>query len=159
MLKIDNISVSYGQVKALLGVSIEVNDGEIVSIIGSNGAGKSSLMKMMIGLLKPQVGYVNVCGEKTKHYSAEELSKHISLVYQNPEDMLISREERRERLGTLKGQLSGLEANILELYLRGYSYVEIAEQVNRSPKAVDNAVQRIRRKVARHLFSGDFSES
>ena len=78
---------------------------------------------------------------------------------QNPEDMLISREERRERLGTLKGQLSGLEANILELYLRGYSYVEIAEQVNRSPKAVDNAVQRIRRKVARHLFSGDFSES
>ena len=39
MLKIDNISVSYGQVKALLGVSIEVNDGEIVSIIGSNGAG------------------------------------------------------------------------------------------------------------------------
>ena len=49
--------------------------------------------------------------------------------------------------------------NILELYLRGYSYVEIAEQVNRSPKAVDNAVQRIRRKVARHLFSGDFSES
>lgn len=78
---------------------------------------------------------------------------------QNPEDMLISREERRERLGTLKGQLSGLETNILELYLRGYSYVEIAEQVNRSPKAVDNAVQRIRRKVARHLFSGDFSES
>ena len=73
--------------------------------------------------------------------------------------MFISREERRERLGTLKGQLSSLEAKILELYLRGHSYLEIAERVDRSPKAVDNAVQRIRRKVARHFSSGDFSES
>lgn len=77
---------------------------------------------------------------------------------QNPEDMYISREERRERLGTLKGQLSGLEAKILTLFLRGYSYAEIAVQVDRSPKAVDNAVQRIRRKVARHISSGDFSK-
>ena len=77
---------------------------------------------------------------------------------QNPEDMYISREERRERLGTLKGQLSGLEAKILALFLRGYSYAEIAVQVDRSPKAVDNAVQRIRRKVARHISSGDFSK-
>ena len=81
------------------------------------------------------------------------------LPLQNPEDMYISREERRERLGTLKGQLSGLEAKILTLFLRGYSYAEIAVQVDRSPKAVDNAVQRIRRKVARHISSGDFSES
>ena len=78
---------------------------------------------------------------------------------QNPEDMLISREERRERLGTLKGQLSGFEAQILDLYLRGLSYVEIASEVDRSPKAVDNAVQRIRRKVARQLLSGDLSGS
>lgn len=77
---------------------------------------------------------------------------------QNPEDMLISREERRERLGTLKGQLSGFEAQILDLYLRGLSYVEIASEVDRSPKAVDNAVQRIRRKVAQHLSSGVFSQ-
>lgn len=77
---------------------------------------------------------------------------------QNPEDMLISREERRERLGTLKGQLSGFEAQILDLYLHGLSYVEIASEVDRSPKAVDNAVQRIRRKVAQHLSSGDFSQ-
>ena len=77
---------------------------------------------------------------------------------QNPEDMLISREERRERLGTLKGQLSGFEAQSLDLYLRGLSYVEIASEVDQSPKAVDNAVQRIRRKVAQHLSSGDFSQ-
>lgn len=78
---------------------------------------------------------------------------------QNPEEMLINKEEQRERLGTLKGQLSGFEANILDLYLCGLSYAEIAIEVDRSPKAVDNAVQRIRRKVAQHLSSGDFSAS
>lgn len=78
---------------------------------------------------------------------------------QSPEEMLISREERRERLGTLKGQLSGFETDILRLFLRGYSYREMAEQTGRSPKAVDNAVRRIRHKVAQHFASGDFSES
>lgn len=77
----------------------------------------------------------------------------------DPEELLIDQEERRERLGNLKDQLSGFEADILELYLRGYSYYEIAQQVGRSPKSVDNAVQRIRRKVARHSSPGVFSES
>lgn len=81
----------------------------------------------------------------------------IQTVLTDPEDLLISREEHQERLGTLKGQLSGFEAKILDLYLQGLSYLEIAVQTNRSQKAVDNAVQRIRRKVAQHLSSGDFS--
>lgn len=50
--------MSYGQVKALLGISIEVNDGEIVSIIGSNGAGKSSLMRSIVGDVKVQSGKI-----------------------------------------------------------------------------------------------------
>ncbi|BDF70981.1 RNA polymerase factor sigma-70 [Oscillospiraceae bacterium] len=77
----------------------------------------------------------------------------------NPEDTFISREERRERMDVLKGQLSGFEARILGLYLNGLSYSEIAAEVNRSPKSVDNAVQRIRRKLAQHISSGDVSES
>lgn len=83
----------------------------------------------------------------------------VHAVQPDPESLLISREEHRERLGALKGQLSGFESDILDLYLSGLSYVEIAVQTSRSPKAVDNAVQRIRRKVAQHLSSGDFSES
>lgn len=77
----------------------------------------------------------------------------------NPEDLLIDQEEQRERLGNLKDQLSGFEADILDYYLQGYSYHEIAHQVGRSPKSVDNAVQRIRRKIAQHSSSGVFSES
>lgn len=77
----------------------------------------------------------------------------------NPEDVIIGREEFRERMDVLKGQLSGFEAKILSLYLSGLSYSEIAAEVNRSPKSVDNAVQRVRRKLAQHLSSGDISES
>ncbi len=77
----------------------------------------------------------------------------------NPEDLIIGREEAQERMGALRGQLSGFEAKILGLYLNGLSYSEIAREVNRSPKSVDNAVQRIRRKLAQHLSSGEVSES
>ena len=77
----------------------------------------------------------------------------------SPEDMLIGREEHLERLGLLKGQLSGFESDVLKLYLRGLSYQEIAQEMHRSRKSVDNAVQRIRRKVAQHFTSGVISES
>lgn len=64
-----------------------------------------------------------------------------------PEESLIHREERVERLQHLKKKLSPLEKKVLQLYLKGFSYEEIAQQVDRSVKSVDNAVQRIRHKV------------
>ena len=81
------------------------------------------------------------------------------LPQKNPEDVLISREELREQLDKAKGHLSGFEARVLGYFLDGLSYQEIAVQVKRSPKSVDNAVQRIRRKLAQHFSSGEFSES
>jgi len=77
----------------------------------------------------------------------------------NPEDVFIHRESLQERMETIKSQLSGFEARILGLYLRGLSYSEIAHEVDRPLKSVDNAVQRIRRKVAQHIQSGEFSNS
>lgn len=74
----------------------------------------------------------------------------------DPEKLYISREEEAERLDRLQQRLSPLEKNILSLFLRGLSYREISAQVGRSIKSVDNAVQRIRRKVAGDF--GDFSE-
>lgn len=55
--------------------------------------------------------------------------------------------------------LTELEARVLARYLQGLSYAEIAEEVQRSTKSVDNAVQRIRRKIAQYLSRGDYSES
>jgi RNA polymerase sporulation-specific sigma factor len=75
----------------------------------------------------------------------------------NPEDLIISREDLRERMDKLSGQLSDFEANILSLYLNGLSYSEMGNQIGKSTKSVDNAVQRIRRKLAQHLTPGDFS--
>jgi len=56
MLKVDNINVYYGNIQALKGVSLEINQGEIVTLIGANGAGKSTLLKTISGLLKPKQG-------------------------------------------------------------------------------------------------------
>ena len=84
---------------------------------------------------------------------------HLFSSVESPEDVIIGREELKERLDALKGQLSELEANILPLYLNGLSCGEIAKQVGRSQKSVDNAIQRIRRKVARQFSSGVSSES
>ena len=78
---------------------------------------------------------------------------------ESPEDVIIGREELKERLDALKCRLSELEADILPLYLSGLSCGEIAVRVGRSQKSVDNAVQRIRRKVARQFSSGVSSES
>ena len=77
----------------------------------------------------------------------------------NPEDVLIDQESVSELQRILKVRLSDLETQILRLYLSGLSYSEIAQKVDRSPKSVDNAVQRIRRKVAQHIQSGEFSKS
>jgi len=58
MLEIKNLSVSYGSIKALRNISFEVNEGEIVTLIGANGAGKSTTMNTIAGLLKPKSGQI-----------------------------------------------------------------------------------------------------
>jgi len=77
----------------------------------------------------------------------------------NPEELLINRERVAEITESLSGSLSGFESQVLELYFDGLSYVEIAKKISKTPKSVDNAVQRIRKKLARYLINGDISEN
>ena len=89
-----NVSLSYRSVKGAPrtvfdGLDLEIREGEKVALIGSNGAGKSTLMKMMVGLLRPQSGTVSLLGAPIGEKKAEDLSRQISLVYQNPEQMFI----------------------------------------------------------------------
>ena len=81
------------------------------------------------------------------------------LLYANPEDIIIGRESVDDLLEKARRQLSEFEASILGLYLDGLSYQEIAETVCRSVKSVDNAVQRIRRKIAQLFNFGEISKS
>lgn len=64
MLKVNNLSASYGYVKALKEVSIKADQGQIVSIIGANGAGKTSLLRCISGLVKPTSGIIEFLGEQ-----------------------------------------------------------------------------------------------
>ena len=60
ILEVKDISVSYGGIRALTDVNLEVGKGEIVSIIGANGAGKSTMLRTISGLLKPDKGSINL---------------------------------------------------------------------------------------------------
>ncbi|HRY54054.1 MAG TPA: ABC transporter ATP-binding protein, partial [Spirochaetia bacterium] len=64
MLNVRELHVSYGGIRALRGVSLEVNEGEIVTIIGANGAGKSTLLNTISGFLKPAKGELEFKGHK-----------------------------------------------------------------------------------------------
>ena len=75
----------------------------------------------------------------------------------DPEDLLIDREKAAALLNQVGSQLSELEVRVLDLYLDGCSCGEIAATVGKSYKSVDNAVQRIRRKIGRQISSGEIS--
>lgn len=62
-LDISNLQVSYGKIQALKGISLHINEGEIVTLVGANGAGKTTLLKTISGLLKPTAGEISYQGE------------------------------------------------------------------------------------------------
>ena len=63
LLKIDDINVYYGAIHAIKGISLEVHQGEIVTLIGANGAGKSTTLRTISGLLKPKTGSITFMGK------------------------------------------------------------------------------------------------
>lgn len=73
MLRLDNIDVYYGKIQTLKGVSLEVNDGELVTLIGSNGAGKSTTLRTISGLLKPRTGSILYGGKPIDHLPPHEI--------------------------------------------------------------------------------------
>ncbi|MGN1015206.1 MAG: sigma-70 family RNA polymerase sigma factor [Butyricicoccus sp.] len=73
----------------------------------------------------------------------------------DPAVLVIGKEEQRERMQRLSQQLSTFENAVLDLYLEGCSYQDMAEQLHRPVKSVDNAIQRIRRKAAPILHGDD----
>src|SRR5215212_5583515 len=73
MLELDDIHVSYGSISALNGVSFRVNEGELVALIGSNGAGKSTTLKTISGLLRPRQGRVIYQNRDISHESTDRI--------------------------------------------------------------------------------------
>ncbi len=75
MLKIDKINVYYGAIHALKGISVDVKEGEIVTLIGANGAGKSTILRTISGLLKPKSGEVTFEGQNIAGKAAQDIVK------------------------------------------------------------------------------------
>ena len=73
MLEVQNIHTYYGNIHALKGVSLTVEEGEIVTLIGANGAGKTTTLRTICGLLKPREGKVSLEGEDLADYKAHEV--------------------------------------------------------------------------------------
>ena len=73
LLKVSDIHVSYGSIHAIKGISFEVNEGEIVTLIGANGAGKSTTLNTVAGLLKPSEGTIEFDGSVTNNLPAHKL--------------------------------------------------------------------------------------
>ena len=76
LLKIDDIHVFYGAIHAIKGVSFEVGEGEIVALIGANGAGKSTILKTVSGLMHPRSGKIEFMGQDISHMDAHKLVHH-----------------------------------------------------------------------------------
>ena len=145
LLEAKDLNVYYGAIHALQGVSFSVDDGEIVSLIGANGAGKSTTLKTISGLLRPRVGDVLLRGESLKTMPAQDIVRrgviHVPegrkifaplTVQENLEMGAFSRKDKaeirtnlervfksfprlKERLNQLGGTLSGGEQQMLAI--------------------------------------------
>ncbi len=89
MIRVRNVYYTYSNdVEALKGISLTIEDGEFVAIMGQNGAGKTTLIKHFNGLLRPTNGDVLVDGENTKETSVAKLARNVGFVFQNPDNQL-----------------------------------------------------------------------
>ena len=123
MLKIENLEVAYGNIKAIKGISLEVNQGEIVTVIGSNGAGKSTTLRAISGILKPKSGSITFNGERIDGVEGHDIvAKGIC---QSPEGRRIfpkmSVDENLDLGAFLRNDKEGIAADrdrVLELFPR-----------------------------------------
>ncbi len=86
IIELRNISKKFGGITALNSVSLEVNEGEVVGLIGDNGAGKSTLIKTLVGIHQPDLGEIFIRGRKAEHWNAKKAREaKIETVFQDRE--------------------------------------------------------------------------
>ena len=131
MLKIDNINVYYGAIHALKGISVDVAEGEIVTLIGANGAGKSTTLRTISGLLKPRTGQISFEGKNIAGMPAQEIVKLG--VSQVPEGRRIfanmSVFENLELGAYIRSDSSGIEQDMQSVFKRFPRLLERKSQI------------------------------
>ncbi|MCK5240497.1 MAG: ABC transporter ATP-binding protein, partial [Candidatus Thorarchaeota archaeon] len=119
MIIVDEVHFAYdGIYTALSGVSVQIESGERIAIMGANGAGKTTLVKHMNGLLRPQSGKVFLKGRDTERMSVAEIARVVGLVWQNPDHQLF--------LDTVEKEVTFGLKNL------GFSVEDVIERCNRT---------------------------
>ncbi len=132
LLSIKDLSVSYGVIEALKNVSIDVEEGKIVAILGANGGGKTTLLKTISGLVEAQSGDVLFLDESIKGLSAEKIASRG--IVQSPEGRqvffdLTVEENLKTGFFTVKRTKDKSRKQLLEEYLkRVYTYFPVLEE-------------------------------
>ena len=99
MIEFRDVHASYdGSAPILKGVSFTIRDGEFVAFVGTNGAGKSTTMRLMNGLLKPDAGQVLIDGVPTSDVRTSELALRVGFLFQNPDSQICCNTAREELL-------------------------------------------------------------
>ena len=117
MLKVDNINVYYGNIHAIKDVSFEVNEGEIVTLIGANGAGKSTILKTISGLLRTKTGDVILQGESIKSMAPHKIvAKGLAHVPEGRRVFLAMSVEENLEMGAYTQPASSIAPNMQEVF-------------------------------------------
>jgi energy-coupling factor transport system ATP-binding protein len=122
LIQVDHIHFTYpGSVEALRGVSLAIQPGELVALVGENGSGKTTLARHLNGLLRPQAGRVSVGGWQTHAYSPAKLARRVAYAFQNPDEQLFRQRVWDEvafgpqNLGYAPERVRGMVEQALEL--------------------------------------------
>lgn len=119
LLKVDNIHVYYGSIHAIKGVSFEVNEGEIVTLIGANGAGKSTTLNTVAGLLKPKSGMIEFEGKNIVGVPANRVVSHgMALCPEGRRVFLQMTVQENLEMGGYSRPASEIEPGLADVYKR-----------------------------------------
>ena len=117
ILKVDNINVYYGAIHAIKGISFEVNEGEIVTLIGANGAGKSTTLQTVSGLLRSRTGSIEFNCENISHVPAHKLVyKGLAQVPEGRRIFLQMSVEENLEMGAFTQKNAGIDADLESVY-------------------------------------------
>ena len=119
ILKVDDINVYYGAIHAIKGVSFEVNEGEVVTLIGANGAGKSTILKTVAGLLSSHTGSIQFMGKSLGGIPAHKIvPMGLALVPEGRQIFLQMTVEDNLQMGAFTRPADEYDASIADVYQR-----------------------------------------
>ena len=117
ILKVDDINVYYGSIHAVKGVSFQVNQGEIVTLIGANGAGKSTTLNTISGLLHSKTGSITFMGEALNKYPCHKIvSKGLAMVPEGRRIFLQMTVEENLEMGAFTQPNAGVDADLERVF-------------------------------------------